>query len=140
MEVATFSLPTLDNVKDSDATMGVLIAAYAQHISRRGGQRRPSLLLFDEFGALAGGRPLAINIVERARSSDAGVLLSAQSAAGLGDERDRERLIAAAASRRRRVPSGWPAASLDPPSSRARRHRPPEAGGQAAPPADRPQG
>jgi hypothetical protein len=27
------------------------------------------MLLFDEFGSLAGGRALAINIVERARSS-----------------------------------------------------------------------
>jgi hypothetical protein len=41
------------------------------------------MLLFDEFGSLAGGRALAINIVERARSSGAWVLLSAQSAAGL---------------------------------------------------------
>jgi hypothetical protein len=53
------------------------------------------MLLFDEFGSLAGGRALAINIVERARSSGAGVLLSAQSAAGLGSESERERLIAA---------------------------------------------
>jgi hypothetical protein len=58
---------------------------------------RASMLLFDEFGSLAGGRALAINIVERARSSGAGVLLSAQSAAGLGSESERERLIAASA-------------------------------------------
>jgi hypothetical protein len=53
------------------------------------------MLLFDEFGSLAGGRALAINIVERARSSGAGVLLSAQSAAGVGSEPERERLLAA---------------------------------------------
>jgi hypothetical protein len=40
-------------------------------------------------------RALAVNIVERARSSGAGVLLSAQSAAGLGSELERERLLAA---------------------------------------------
>jgi hypothetical protein len=85
VDVAIFTLPTtLENVKDSDAAMRVLIAAYAQHIaSRRREARQPSMLLFDEFGSLAGGRALAINIVERARSSGAWVLLSAQSAAGL---------------------------------------------------------
>jgi hypothetical protein len=96
VDVAIFTLATLDNVKDSDAAMRVLIAAYGQHVaSRRRETRRPSMLLFDEFGSLAGGRALAINIVERARSSGAGVLLSAQSAAGLGSESERERLIAA---------------------------------------------
>jgi hypothetical protein len=96
VDVAIFTLPTLDNLKDSDAAMRVLTAAYAQHISsRRREARRPSMLLFDEFGSLAGGRALAINIVERARSSGAGVLLSAQSAAGLGSEPERERLPAA---------------------------------------------
>jgi hypothetical protein len=96
VDVAILTLPTLDNVKDSDAAMRVLIAAYGQHVaSRRREARRPSMLLFDEFGSLAGGRALAINIVERARSSGAGVLLSAQSAAGLGSESERERLIAA---------------------------------------------
>jgi len=53
------------------------------------------MLLFDEFGSPRRGRALAINIVERARSSGAGVLLSAQSAAGLGSEPERERLLAA---------------------------------------------
>jgi hypothetical protein len=73
VDVAIFTLPILDNLKDSDAAMRVLTAAYAQHISsRRGEARRPSMLLFDEFGSLAGGRALAINIVERARSSGAG--------------------------------------------------------------------
>lgn len=90
--------PSLDNVKDSDAAMRVLVTAYGQHsTSCRRETRRPSMLLFDEFGSLAGGRTLAINIVERARSSGAGVLLSAQSAAGLGAESKREWLIAASA-------------------------------------------
>jgi hypothetical protein len=95
VDVALFTVPTLDNVKDSDAAMRVLIAAYGQYLTRRS-DRRPSLLLFDEFSALQGGRPLAISLVERSRSAGSGVLLSAQSAAGLGDERERERLIAAA--------------------------------------------
>jgi hypothetical protein len=98
VDVAIFTLPSLDNVKDSDAAMRVLVAAYGQHsTSCRREARRPSMLLFDEFGSLAGDRTLAINIVERARSSGAGVLLSAQSAAGLGAESEREWLIAASA-------------------------------------------
>ena len=95
VDLALFTLPTLENVKDSDACMRVLLAAYGQYLIRRA-ERRPSLLLFDEFSALQGGRPLAINLVERSRSAGSGVLLSAQSAAGLGDDTDRERLIAAA--------------------------------------------
>jgi hypothetical protein len=72
VDVAIFTLPSLDNVKDSDAAMRVLVAAYGQHsTSCRREARRPSMLLFDEFGSLAGGRTLAINIVERARSSGA---------------------------------------------------------------------
>jgi hypothetical protein len=56
VDVAIFTLPILDNLKDSDAAMRVLTAAYAQHISsRRREARRPSMLLFDEFGSLAGG-------------------------------------------------------------------------------------
>jgi hypothetical protein len=35
VDVAIFTLPTLDNLKDSDAAMRVLTAAYAQHISSR---------------------------------------------------------------------------------------------------------
>jgi hypothetical protein len=95
VDVALFNLPTLDNIKDSDACMRVLLAAYGQHLTRRT-DRHPSLLLFDEFSSLQGGRPLAINLVERSRSAGSGVLLSAQSVAGLGDEAGRERLIAAA--------------------------------------------
>jgi hypothetical protein len=38
----------------------VLVAAYGQHsASCRREARRPSMLLFDEFGSLAGGRALA---------------------------------------------------------------------------------
>jgi hypothetical protein len=43
VDEAIFTLPTLDNLKDSDATMRVLVAAYGQHIaSRRREARQPS--------------------------------------------------------------------------------------------------
>jgi hypothetical protein len=58
VDVALFTIPTLDNPKDGDAAMRVLLAAYGQHVSRRHRSRRPSWLLFDEFSAVQGGRPL----------------------------------------------------------------------------------
>ena len=52
------------------------------------------MLLFDEFGSLAGGGP---GYQHRGAGQVVGrwVLLSAQSAAGLGSEPERERLLAA---------------------------------------------
>ena len=94
VDLACFTVPTMDNPKDADAAMRVLLAAYGQYLVTDPG--RPRLLAFDEFSALAGGRPYAISLVERSRSSGSGVILGAQSAAGLGEPRDRERLLASA--------------------------------------------
>jgi hypothetical protein len=94
-DVALLTVPTLVKPKDADAAMRILLSDYGQYITTRR-ERRPSTLLFDEFGALQGGRPLAINLVERSRSAGAGIILSAQSAAGLGPPTDRERLMASA--------------------------------------------
>jgi hypothetical protein len=113
VDVAIFTLPILDNLKDSDAAMRVLTAAYAQHISsRRGEARRPSMLLFDEFGSLAGGAGPGHQHRGAGQVVGRWVLLSAQSAAGLGSEPERERLLAAS-SARGAVPlahagPGWP--------------------------------
>jgi hypothetical protein len=92
VDLACFTVPTMDNPKDADKAMRVLLSAYGQYLVHA--PRRPRMLAFDEFGALGGGRPFAIHLVERARSSGSGVLLGAQSAAGLGEQRDRERLLA----------------------------------------------
>jgi hypothetical protein len=75
VDVALFTVPTMANPKDGDACMRVLIAAYGQWLTTRT-DRRPSLLLFDEFSSVLGGRPLAINLVERSRSAGSGILLS----------------------------------------------------------------
>jgi hypothetical protein len=53
VDVALFTVPTLANPKDGDACMRVLIAAYGQWLTTRQ-DRRPSLLMFDEFSAMAG--------------------------------------------------------------------------------------
>jgi hypothetical protein len=38
VDVAIFTLPSLDNVKDSDAAMRVLVAAYGQHSASAAGR------------------------------------------------------------------------------------------------------
>ena len=96
VDVAIFTLPILDNLKDSDAAMRVLTAAYAQHISsRRGEARRPSMLLFDESAASRRGAGPGHQHRGAGQVVRRWVLLSAQSAAGLGSEPERERLLAA---------------------------------------------
>jgi hypothetical protein len=57
---------------------------------------QPSLLIVDEFSALAGGRRMAIDLLERGRGASAGVVLAGQSTAALGTEDERARLLAAA--------------------------------------------
>jgi hypothetical protein len=96
VDVAIFTLPILDNLKDSDAAMRVLTAAYVQHISsRRREARRPSMLLFDEFGSPRRGAGPGHQHRGAGQVVGRWVLLSAQSAAGLGSEPERERLLAA---------------------------------------------
>jgi hypothetical protein len=51
--------------------------------------------VFDEFSAIAGGREAAIQLVERVRDAGCALYLSAQSADGLGDERQQARLVGA---------------------------------------------
>jgi hypothetical protein len=51
--------------------------------------------VFDEFSAIAGGREAAIQLTERVRDAGCAVYLSAQSADGLGDERQQARLLGA---------------------------------------------
>lgn len=50
--------PPLTAPRTGTRAMRVLLAAYGQHVSRRHRSRRPSWLLFDEFSAVQGGRPL----------------------------------------------------------------------------------
>jgi hypothetical protein len=65
------------------------------HDGQEGG-RSASLLMVDEFSAIAGGRRSAIDLLERGRGARAGVVLAGQSAVALGSEEERARLLAAA--------------------------------------------
>jgi hypothetical protein len=68
-------------------------AHYATLRKRRKGE--DAVLVFDEFSAISGGRETAIQLTERVRDAGCAVYLSAQSADGLGDERQQARLVGA---------------------------------------------
>jgi hypothetical protein len=83
--------------RDADSALWVLLSDYAHFTmshDRKGA--RPSLLIVDEFSAIAGGRRSAIDLLERGRGAGAGVVLAGQSAVALGSEEERARLLAAA--------------------------------------------
>jgi hypothetical protein len=96
-DLALFTIPTMANPSDGDAAMRMLLGDLAHYAVRRKPRERPSLVLFDEFSSLEGGRRAALNLVERARGARMGVVLAGQSVAALGNEDERTRLLHAAA-------------------------------------------
>lgn len=96
VDVAVLSVPTVAKPRDGDAAIRVLLGDIAQYATSRKPTGRRSLLLFDEFSALEGGRRMAINQVERNRGFHVGVILSSQSLAALGTEEERDRLLSSA--------------------------------------------
>jgi hypothetical protein len=97
VDLAVLSVPTVANRRVGDAVMRVLLGDFAHYATRRKPRGRPCTLLFDEFSALEGGRPQAIDQVERNRGFNVGVILAGQSVASLGSEAERERLISSMA-------------------------------------------
>jgi hypothetical protein len=89
------TVPAMVASRDADSALRVLLSDYGHFTMARKG-RRPSLLIVDEFSAIAGGRRSAIDLLERGRGAGAGVILAAQSAVALGSEEERARLLAAA--------------------------------------------
>jgi hypothetical protein len=90
------TVPAMVASRDADAALRVLLADYAHFTMARKRPGQPSLLMVDEFAAIAGGRRVAIDLLERGRGAASGVALSGQSAASLGTEEERARLFAAA--------------------------------------------
>jgi hypothetical protein len=91
------TVPAMVASRDADSALRVLMSDYAHFTmasDRKG--RRPSTLIVDEFSAIAGGRRVAIDLLERGRGAGAGVILAGQSAVALGNEEERARLLAAA--------------------------------------------
>jgi hypothetical protein len=73
-----------------------LLEDFAHYATLRKPRRgEDATLVFDEFSAIAGGREAAIQLVERVRDAGCALYLSAQSADGLGDERQQARLVGA---------------------------------------------
>jgi hypothetical protein len=97
VDLAILSVPTVANRRVGDASMRILLGEFAHYATVRKPPARRAALLFDEFSALEGGRPLAVDQMERNRGFGVGVVLSAQSVASLGDVDQRERLLSAAA-------------------------------------------
>jgi hypothetical protein len=91
-----FRAPYLAGREDADACCRLLLEDFAHYATLRKPRKgEDATLVFDEFSAIAGGRETAIQLVERVRDAGCAVYLSAQSADGLGDERQQARLVGA---------------------------------------------
>jgi hypothetical protein len=96
VDFAYFRAPYLAGREDADACMRLLLEDFAHYATLRKPRRgEDATLVFDEFSAIAGGREAAIQLVERVRDAGCALYLSAQSADGLGDERQQARLVGA---------------------------------------------
>ena len=94
-DLLVVSLPTMANRGDSEALFRIILSDVGHWTAARKGGR-PGLVTVDEFGSLDGGREIAVELVERGRSSGVPVILAGQSYRSLGDEDTRDRLISSA--------------------------------------------
>jgi hypothetical protein len=97
-DCAVITVPSMIASRDADACLRVLLSDVG-HFTMSPDRKppgAPSLLMVDEFAAIAGGRREAIDLLERGRGAGTGVVLSAQSSVALGNEDERARLLAAA--------------------------------------------
>jgi len=96
VDFAYFRAPYLAGREDADACMRLLLEDFAHYATLRKPRKgEDATLVFDEFSAITGGRETAIQLTERVRDAGCAVYLSAQSADGLGDERQQARLVGA---------------------------------------------
>jgi hypothetical protein len=96
VDFAYFRAPYLAQRKDADACLRLLLEDFAHYATLRKPRKgEDATLVFDEFSAIAGGREAAIQLTERVRDAGCALYLSAQSADGLGDERQQARLVGA---------------------------------------------
>jgi hypothetical protein len=98
VDVAYLRTPYLAGREDADAACRLLLEDFAHYATLRKPRRgEDATLVFDEFSAIAGGRETAIQLVERVRDAGCNLILSGQSADGLGDEAQQRRLVGACA-------------------------------------------
>jgi hypothetical protein len=96
VDFAYLRAPYLAGREDADACMRLLLEDFAHYATLRKPRKgEDATLVFDEFSAITGGRETAIQLTERVRDAGCAIYLSAQSADGLGDERQQARLVGA---------------------------------------------
>jgi hypothetical protein len=96
VDFAYLRAPYLAGRQDADSCLRLLLEDFAHYATLRKPRRgEDATLLVDEFSAITGGRETAIQLTERVRDAGCAVYLSAQSADGLGDERQQARLVGA---------------------------------------------
>jgi len=94
VDLAVLTIPTIASRSDADAAVRLVLEDLGHFATRR--KRRVGddvLLVLDEFSAVQGGTEQAIHLAERLRDVGVPVVFGAQSAEGLGDERQQWRLL-----------------------------------------------
>jgi hypothetical protein len=97
-DLTIISLPVMADPTDAESLFRVLLADVAHWVAseKRRLDRRPALVVVDEFSAISGGREAAIHVMERGRSFGVPSILAGQSYASLGDDHERDRIVSAA--------------------------------------------
>lgn len=88
VEAAYIELPGMARREDAIAFGRYLLEDFMHYIAERKDPKREVLLVLDDFSAISSGQE-AVNLVERAREFNVGVILTTQSYAGLGPGADR---------------------------------------------------
>lgn len=94
-DLAILSLPTMGQEHQAESLLRVALADLAHYVASRKPRDRKLLIVVDEFSAIPAGRQHAIHLAERGRSAGAAVVLAVQSARGLGDDNEADRIIGA---------------------------------------------
>jgi hypothetical protein len=98
VDLAVLTVPTLLSKAEADAAMRVVLEDYGHYATgRKPREGEDTVLMLDEFSALASGVDSAINLIERLRDVGVQVVVAAQSVEGLGDHRQAPRLLASCA-------------------------------------------
>jgi hypothetical protein len=94
VDLAVLTIPTVASRSDADAAVRLVLEDLGHFATRRKARTGDDVLLvLDEFSAVEGGTEQAIHLAERLRDVGVPVVFGAQSVEGLGDERQRWRLL-----------------------------------------------
>jgi hypothetical protein len=94
VDLAVLTIPTIASRQDADAAVRLVLEDLGHFATRRKARVGDDVLLvLDEFSAVQGGTEQAIHLAERLRDVGVPVVFGAQSPEGLGDERQRWRLL-----------------------------------------------